>query len=70
MLWNETSRMAGISLLADALACLSPGILQAQSQKQFRGSENFGLRGPVHTVVESSKSLDPDPRRGQHCRPE
>jgi len=59
---NKTRKTVGVAAVLVAILSVLPVSLHAQSQQQTRGSENFGLRGPVRTVVQASKELNPDPR--------
>lgn len=63
MVWRHATREAVIlAVIAIAIQFASGQAARAQSQEQFRGSENFGLRGEVRVVVGTSKTLNPDPR--------
>lgn len=63
MVWRHARREVVIlAVIATAIQFASGRAARAQSQKQFRGSENFGLRGEVRLVVGTSKTLNPDPR--------
>jgi hypothetical protein len=63
MVWRHPTREAVIlAVIAAAIPFASGQAAPAQSQKQFRGSENFGLRGKVRVIVGTSQTLNPDPR--------
>lgn len=62
---ENATRIASL-LITALLGALTAASLHAQPPQQTRGSENFGLRGPVHLVVETSKELNPDPRKDRH----
>jgi hypothetical protein len=67
VVWDQTRKSARATsvLFTAVLGILTATSLHAQPQEQTRGSENFGLRGPVHIVVQTSKELNPDPRKEQ-----